>query len=193
MSGRPASIQHKGFGLIDLMLGMAVSMLMLLLVVRAVNQIGEGRTAQRQGDRLYQGAIALQTYIERSGLSIIGSGSVAGFSNAYAPSIAELKNAGYLPPFWSPNLPFGGIAQFSVRRGPNNDLLGLVCDTSSLTRSGAVAPDLAAKIAKAAHGRGLMTSQAAPTILNGPGMTNVQAPLNAPAIACAWAYLPAPA
>lgn len=184
--------KQRGIGLVDLMLGAAISLVMMLMILHAAVQIGEGRNAHREGERLNQGAAALQSLLEQSGASIINSGSAAGFANVYAPTASELKAAGYLPQYWNPAMPFGGNAQFTVRRGLSNDLLGLVCDSNSLVRRGVAAPDLAAKIVKASQGRGIMTSVVNPSQMNGPGMLNVTAPISGPAIVCAWAYLPSP-
>ncbi|MCU6502315.1 hypothetical protein LPN04_31420 [Rugamonas sp. A1-17] len=182
----------SGFGLIDLMLGTAVSLMMMLFILHAVNQISVGRNVHREGDRLSRGAAALQAMINNLGSSIVSSGSAAGFANAYTPTEAELKAAGYMPKYLSTTLPFGGVMQFTVQRGPNNDLLGLACDSQSVTMSGKIAPDVAAKIVKATHGAGVMTSQSNPTVMNGPGMLNVASPISGPAVVCAWAYLPNP-
>lgn len=189
---RPRINAQKGFALVDLMLGTAVSLVMMMGILRATAMVGEGRNAHREGDRLSQGAAALQYLFNNAGSSIITSGSAVGFANVYTPTVNELKAAGYLPQYWNPTLPFGGTAQFTVQRGVGNDLLGLVCDTSSMVRHGVVAPDLAAKVVKASQGTGVMTSQINPGKLNGPGMLNITSPINGPAVVCAWAYLPSP-
>lgn len=189
---RPRRTRVNGFGLIDLILGTAVSLLMMLFILQAVTQISVGRNVHREGDRLARGAAALQAMVNNLGASIVNSGSAAGFANAYAPTEGELKTAGFMPKYLSTTLPFGGVMQFTIQRGPNNDLLGLACDSKSVTMSGKIAPDVAVKIVKATHGAGVMTSQGNPTIMNGPGMLNVASPISGPAVVCAWAYLPNP-
>lgn len=178
--------------LIDLVIGAFIAMMMLGAYLQVATRVSEGRTAHREGARLAAGAAALHEYLLRRGAGIILNGTAAGFATPYAPSEANLKDAGFMPRYLSMITPYGGTMQFVVRRGIKNDLLGLACDSAAITRAGQPAPDIAAKVVAASEGTGMMTSIVNPGVLNGPGMSNVASPINGAAIVCAWAFLPNP-
>lgn len=178
--------------LIDLVIGAFIGMLMLGAYLKVAVAVDAGRRTHREGARLAAGAAALREYLQQRGVSLITSGTAAGFINPFEPSEANLKDAGFMPRYVGTRMPYGGTMTFSVRRSARNDLLGLACDDTPITRAGQPAPDLAAKIMAASEGTGLMTSIANPGVLNGPGMANVASPVAAAAIVCAWAFLPNP-
>lgn len=178
--------------LIDLVIGAFIGMLMLGAYLKVAVAVNEGRSAHREGARLAAGAAALRAYLQQRGATLISSNTASGFSKPFEPSETELKNAGFMPRYATTRMPSGGTMRFAVRRGTNNDLLGLACDDTPITRAGQPAPDLAAKMMSAAEGTGLMTSIASPTVLNGPGMAGVASPVAGAAMVCAWAFLPNP-
>jgi hypothetical protein len=185
--------RHEGGAmLIDLVIGVFIGMMMLGAYLQVATSISVGRTAHREGARLAAGAAALQKYLIQRGASIVSTGTASGFVKPLEPSDTELKQQGFIPPYLSMTMPFGGTMQFAVQRSANNDLLGLACDSSPLLKAGQPAPDLAAKVMAASSGTGLMSSIANPARLNGPGMADVVSPINSPAIVCAWAFLPNP-
>jgi hypothetical protein len=185
--------RHEGGAmLIDLVIGVFIGMMMLGAYLKVATSISVGRTVHREGARLAAGAAALQKYLVHRGASIVISGTAAGFVKPFVPSDTELKQQGFMPPYLSMKMPFGGTMQFEVRRSANNDLLGLACDRVPILKAGQPAPDLAAKVVAASSGTGLMSSIANPARLNGPGMADVASPFNSPAIVCAWAFLPNP-
>lgn len=184
--------KERGSALIDLIFGGFMSMLLMLIILRAIAAVNVGRTAHREGAHLALGARALQTLLYKQGASIVMNGTAAGFTTPYAPTGTELRAAGYLPKFVRTTTPFGGTLQFTVRRSAANDLLGLACESNSVTKRGAPAPDIAAQVMSASGGTGLMTTTVAPAVLNGPGMPNIASPISGPAVVCAWAYLSNP-
>lgn len=185
--------KERGSALIDLIFGGYIGMLLMLMILHAIAAIHVGRLAHLEGARLAAGAKALQSLFNNHGATIVASGMADGFATPYAPTTAELKDAGYMPRYLNVALPFGGTMQFTVRRNAENDLIGLACDSKSFTKAGQAAPDIAAKVMAASSGLGLMTSAAGPATLNGAVITNVVSPISGPAVVCAWAFLPDPA
>ena len=184
--------QQSGSMLLDLIFGGAIAMMMLAMFFQVSVQVDQGRQAHREGVKLAAGAAGLQTYLAAQGSSIVTSGTASGFMDPYRPRIDELQAAGYLPQFVTASTPFGGALAFSVRRGVNNDLMGLACDSSNLTQGGKPSELLAAKVMAAAGGAGLRTSAAAPSVLNGAAFQNVTSPVAGAAIVCAWSFIPNP-
>lgn len=185
-------LKQSGSSLVEMSVSMALGMLCLGMVMVGVSNLIAMSKAGREGSHLAEGVTAMASYLKTHGVSIIVNGTAPGFPNPYQPTGAQLKANTFLASFVSDTTPFGGTMQFTVRRGPRNDLFGLVCDTQTITQSGQPSPQLAAEVMMAAGGTGLRTSIAQPGVLNGPGQTGIISPINGPSIVCAWTYLPSP-
>lgn len=175
----------------DLMLGCALAMGLLLAFGEITVLLDKGREAHRQGSRLSAGAAALEAMLEKHALTLATSGSAPGFVNALSPTAAELRDNGFLPSFVSTEMPFGGVMRFTIRVGANRGLFGLACGDTSVLTMGQPGSSVAGQIMHAANGRGLRTTAALPGILSGPSFQDTPSPFNGPAIVCAWAALPA--
>jgi hypothetical protein len=176
--------------IIDLIIGCALAMVMLLVIASVSSELERGRKAHLQGSRLAAGAAALEAMLEKHGASIAATGSAPGFTSATSPSEADLRSNGFLPSFVSTQMPLGGTMTFFVRVGANKDLLGLACGNRSVITMGEPGSRVAGQIMHAANGLGLRTNVGTPGILNGPGFQGIASPINGPAIICAWAALP---
>jgi hypothetical protein len=185
-------LKQSGSSLVEITVAMALGMLCLGAIMSGVSNLISMSKAAREGSHLAEGVTAMDSYLKTNGASIVVNGTAPGFPNPYQPTAAQLKAGTFLASFISDTTPFGGTLQFTVRRGPRNDLLGLVCDTQTITQSGQPSPQLAAEVVMAANGAGLRTSIAEPGVLNGPGQVGIVSPVNGPSIVCAWAYLPTP-
>jgi len=184
-------LKQSGSSLVEITVSMALGMLCLGAIMAGVSNLIAMSKAAREGEHLAEGVKAMESYLKTNGVSIIVNGTAPGFPSPYQPTTAQLKAGTFLASFVSNTTPFSGTLQFTVRRGPRNDLLGLVCDTQTITQSGQPSPQLAAEV-MAATGTGLRTSIAEPGVLNGPGQAGIISPINGPSIVCAWAYLPSP-
>lgn len=184
--------KQSGSTLVEIAVAMALGMLCLGIIMMVVSNIIAMGKAAREGSQLVDGVAALDSYLKTHGVSIVVNGTAPGFPNPYQPTSAQLKAGTFLPGFVADATPFGGTLQFTVRRGPRNDLFGLVCDTQTITQGGQPSPQLASEVVMAANGAGLRTSIANPGELNGPGQSGIVSPINGPSIVCAWAYLPNP-
>lgn len=182
--------KQGGAMVIDLIIGCAFAMGMLLVIASINLELNRGRLAHLQGSRLAAGAAALEALFEKHGATIAATGSAPGFSSATSPSETDLRNNGFLPSFVSTQMPFGGTMTFHVRIGANRDLLGLACGNTSVVTGNIPGGRVAGQIMHAANGLGLRTSIGTPGILNGPGFQNIPSPINGPAIVCAWTALP---
>jgi hypothetical protein len=185
-------LKQSGSSLVEITVSMALGMLCLGAIMAGVSNIIAMSKAAREGAHLAEGVTAMESYLKTHGVSIIVNGTAPGFPNPYQPNSAQLKGNTFLASFVANTTPFGGTLQFTVRRGPRNDLLGLVCDTQTITQSGQPSPQLAAEVLAAAGGTGLRTSIAEPGVLNGPGQAGIISPISGPSIVCAWTYLPSP-
>lgn len=185
-------LKQSGSSLVEMTVSMALGMLCLGAIMMGASNLIFMSKAAREGSHLAEGVTAMDSYLRTNGRSIIVNGTAPGFPNPYQPTAAQLKAGNFLSSFVSNATPFDGALQFTVRHGTGNDLLGLVCDTQTITQSGQPSPQLAAEVVMAAKGTGLRTSIAQPGVLNGPGQVGIVSPINGPSIVCAWAYLPAP-
>lgn len=184
-------VKQGGFSLVGVMIGMAATSLMMSMLMTSTAKVTTLHRAGREGHDLARGAAALQSYLNLYGAAIVTGGGVPGFSDPYHPTMVEMKANTFLPSFTPSITAFGGTLHFTVRRGPKNDLLGLVCDTVNITEGGAASPQLAGEVAAAAKG-GLRTSIADPNTLNGAAFSSIPSPVSGPAIVCAWAYVSNP-
>lgn len=181
--------KQGGTMVMDLMLGCALAMGLILALGQITVELKKGREAHRQGTRLSAGAAALESMLEKHASTLATSGSAPGFINALSPTAAELRDNGFLPSFVSTQMPFGGTMKFTVRVGANKDLLGLACGDTSVLTLGQPGSRIAGQIMHAAEGRGLRTTAATPGMLSGPGFQDIPSPINGAAIVCAWAAL----
>ncbi|WP_395398626.1 hypothetical protein ACHMW6_00300 (plasmid) [Pseudoduganella sp. UC29_106] len=173
--------RQQGFGTIDLVVGVALSLMLLILVVEVSKGIRTKNLAFKQAEKLLVGSEAMQSYLNGEASSITASGQVAE---------ATLKSKGYLGQFVSSTLPMGGQLVYFVRKNTAGDLIGLACGNSNVTVSGVPSYAVAAAVVDAMQGSGLRTSQADPNQLNGRGFQTMQSPVPGAAIVCSWAYLP---
>ena len=183
---------QRGSMIIDLIIGVGISLMMLAWLANLAVGFNESRKADRQGTRLAAGASALQSLLNKHGATIVSAGIVPGFANIYAPTAAELRAASFLPTFVGTTLPFGGNMSFVVRKGANNDLLGIACGDTSIMQRDQVAPHLAGLTVASVGGNGLRTSIAVPSQLSGTAFQGIVSPVTGGAIVCAWAFLPNP-
>jgi len=179
--------------MIELMIAATAGIFFMSMLMTAISNLAALGKAKREGAQLAAGAAALDSYLKTHGVSIVKNGTAPGFVDPYRPTVTDLKKGFYLPSYVSPTTAFGGALSFVVRKGPRNDLFGLVCDTQNITERGQPSPQLAGEVVMAANGSGLRTSIAGPGTLNGPGFAGVPSPISGPAIVCAWAYLANPA
>lgn len=184
--------KQAGSSLVETAVAVALGIALMSGLMIAVGHVISMSKAARQGEHLAEGAAALDSYLKTHGVSIVTNGTAPGFTNALQPTLAQLKAGTFMPRFVPDVTPFGGTLQFTVRKGPKNDLLGLVCDAQPITHGGVPSPQLAGEVAMAANGAGLRTSIATPTVLNGAGHTGIVSPISGPSIVCAWAHLPNP-
>lgn len=184
-------VKQGGFSLVGVMVAMASTGLLMSMLMTSTSSVMALHRAGREGQGLTRGAAALHSYLKLHGVAIVTGSGVDGFVDPYRPTMAELKAKTFLPSFMPNITAFGGTFNFTVRRGAQNDLLGLVCDTVSITEGGVVSPQMAGQVIAAAKG-GLRTSIADPNTLNGAAFTSIPSPINGPAIVCAWAYVPNP-
>lgn len=183
---------QRGSALVDLIIGVSLTMMMLAWLAKLSVGFNESRMADRQGTRLAAGANALQNLFNKHGATIASSGIVPGFSNIYAPTAEELRATSFLPTFVGTSMPFGGNMTFVVRKGANNDLMGIVCGDTSIALRGEPAPHIAGVVVASTGGSGMRTSIAVPSELNGTTFQGIVSPVTGPAVVCAWAFLPNP-
>lgn len=184
--------KQSGSSLIETLVSVMLGIAFMSGCMYAINHYKMLNKAAREGEILAEGALALDSYLKAHGLSIVNNGTAAGFPSPLQPTVDQLQAAGFLPRFTPARTPFDGTLQFTVRKGAGNDLLGLVCDTQTITNAGDPSPQLAGAVVMAANGAGLRTSVAAPTVLNGPAHAGITSPITGPSVVCAWAYLAKP-
>lgn len=185
------SLRQNGFGLIDQILMVAITILIAGVMLSLVRFLSTQDVIYRQKTIMTQAQVALYNYLNKYGKDIAMTSSVSGFSNALSPTRQELIQAGFLPSISPVITRFNGALVFKVRQGIRNDMTGFVCDTGSVQERGAASTVLAAKIASAVPG-GVFTSADAPSTLNGQGYSNVSSPVAGNTIVCAIAYVPSP-
>lgn len=183
---------QRGAAIVDLIIGVGITLMMLVWMAQLSVAFNESRKADRQGTRLAAGANALQDLFNKHGATIASAGVVPGFANIYAPTAIELRTASFLPTFVGTSMPYGGNMSFVVRKGANNDLLGIVCGDGNITKHDQPAPHLAGLIERFIGGNGLRTSIAFPSQLSGVAFQDIVSPVSGSAIVCAWAFLPNP-
>lgn len=181
--------RESGSLTIDVLIACAIGMMMMSVLNVMASRIKQGRVIQITADRLAVGAKSLQAYLNSQGTSIITTGSAPGFVNALTPTPAELTAKNFAPAYLNTMLPLnGGAMTFIIYRRANLDLVGLACNNKNLYLHGIPDAQLTTKVVAATGGNGMRTSIAAPGILNGIGLKNVNSPITGPSIVCAYAY-----
>ncbi|HEY1059475.1 MAG TPA: prepilin-type N-terminal cleavage/methylation domain-containing protein [Limnobacter sp.] len=88
---------QRGFTLIEMSLGLIVAAVVAYLAIRSTVKDYTVQGAYAQADQIKQIRDGLSTYVQINGATIVSGGSVAGVSNALAPTITELLNLQLLP------------------------------------------------------------------------------------------------
>lgn len=174
---------QKGVSLIDMMISVAVIMILTIIFTAVVKNFSDARIVARQGQLLTSGADAMDKYLQKNGLNII-SGTVAGVINPLSPTRQELIDIGVLTPSFPTQSYFGGQVNFSVRIDVTRNLMGLVCDPSTITDKGVASTPLSGRISSSIEG-GVSTNPLTPTILNGASYQNIPANISNNAMVCA--------
>lgn len=187
-------MRHSQDGLttIDLIFGLALGMMLLVGMLHVQTAFRDSHTAYLQGQRLVAGRDALQRLLEDQGSSIVTTGTAIGIGDAWSPSEIDLRTKQYLPTYANTQMPHGGVIRFYVRKGANNQLMGLACDSVDVMRNGQPDTSMASLVMTYTDGFGLRTNMANQTVLNGQAYQGILSPIAGPAIVCAWAFISNP-
>jgi hypothetical protein len=184
--------KQSGTSLVETLVSVVLGIAFMSGTIYAINHATMLNKTAREGELLAEAALGLDAYLKAHGKTIVLNGTAPGFSNPLQPTLDQLKATDFLPRYTPARTPFDGSLQFTVRKGAKNDLLGLVCDTQTITHAGDPSPQLAGAVVKAANGAGLRTSVGSPGVLNGPAHAGIVSPISGPSVVCAWAYLANP-
>lgn len=156
----------KGFTLLDTVAGMVLLAVIALVTFRQGNAFMlEHRVAKVY--RAYHGLDdALDRYVRRNFRALLANGTVTGVASAWAPTVQELMNQGYLDNFVQTKLQDAGQLSFTISTTPAGCNMALAqCNIEYLVKPqrGVVSLDVATKVLQRLGASGLIND---PTNVN---------------------------
>ena len=127
------SCPQRGFTLVEV--GIAITISTLIAVMALWSDMTKLRNAKAssQGTQLATASNAVATYITTYYSELVNNQAIPGFTNIYAPTIAELKTAQIvLPANFSATNVYGGGYTITISRSPSG-CTPPACDITSLT------------------------------------------------------------
>lgn len=110
---------QKGFTILELLIAVAVSSLMFVALATSNRYEGRKLIGKRMGESYKPMAQALQDYIQAHRLRLVQGLPVTGVSNAFQPTIAELRALNYYSANYPLTIPSnGGAPVFRIARIP---------------------------------------------------------------------------
>lgn len=183
-----------GFTLVELMITVAISTMLLAAGVWIKNELYQIDKATSQGTHLATLTNSVGTYATVYHNNLVNNTAIAGYTNIYAPTIAELRTAGYVPANFNATSDYGFAYSIAVARyptgctAPNCDITILVCVNGSITdpRSGLVdGPALGSAAQKAGQDAGYSTPSVPGTITGlAAAWTTANPAGNVPGVLC---------
>lgn len=167
--------KSRGFTLIELSFVLLISMMAIAWGMWAkVNSVRQSN-ADVQGDALKTLSNSVGTYMTNNYNNLVNGTVIAGFANAYAPTIPELIAAGLLSNNFSTNNFYGGSYGIQVNKfpvgcvSPNCDLVSLSYLTNAIIdyRTGLIDGGTLGEAANRIGGDGGWSTRIAPATISG--------------------------
>ncbi|TAL65673.1 MAG: prepilin-type N-terminal cleavage/methylation domain-containing protein [Burkholderiaceae bacterium] len=166
----------RGFTLIELIIALSISALLAIFAQSELARQSENNLAMGSGTYIQQVTGASEQYVLQYFNNLSTGAPVAGVASEYAPTIAELKTAGFLYPGFPAGanaLPTRQSIQINVNKlncpGPACTFLATVCTTTPVTLGGTYTRfDLAQTIVDQQQGSGGQSLQTNPSVILGP-------------------------